>query len=70
MYSSDYKTVLVQFLAVSHKTLQILKWYLTITSETCSDESQASVLGIRHAVEVLVQYFMYDPALFPNTIIS
>lgn len=68
MYSSDDKTVLVQFLAVSHKTLQILKWYLTITSETCSDESQASVLGIRHAVEVLI--FMYDPALFPNIIIS
>lgn len=47
-----------------------LKWSLAITSETCSDEAQASALGNKRAVEVLLQYFINDPTLFPNTIIS
>lgn len=51
MDNSDCNIVLVSFLTEPQK---ILKWYLIITSETCSDKSEVSVLRTRHAVEVLI----------------
>lgn len=34
-----------------------------ITSETYCDESETTALGTRHALQVLIQYFLYDPAI-------
>lgn len=65
----QFQRILVQFF---HCEPQIAEFemVLDIISETYCGESEASTLGTRHALQVLIQYFLYDPGLFQSASIA
>lgn len=66
----QFQRILVQFFHCEPQKLAEFEMVLDITSEIYCGESEASALGTRHALQVLIQYFLYDPGLFPNASVA